>query len=742
MADEADPFLDWEKNVPAGLIPAVKHLRELFSEADRKCNWTTKAWCYAAMHPNQADKIAEAKGYGPALGTLKALIGPSYLQYFEHQLGQDTPSSMLHAFFFMYEEAMSTQVGAAFNNLLAIGNSHAMSISSPPIDWAAWHTKSMIHGAAYQVESWLKTCCDIQPYIPGDSDESIYWRKWQAPRLVLMKPSLGAPFDASRVWEREDVETSLHVAEAYKDFFVRHLESVLKECVGRSHVEAAVKGCEPAAKRQEPSSDEAKSTLPLLEAELTYLHSPKAKEDYIAKEQRRLAGAALGSGLPHASGSLLDRRETVEEGAMRRLRAAQEQARQEIEAAKQNEARQLAERSAALQSTEAIDAQGKPASPSEWRQLHDDFMNIVTEERKHWPSPHRRQKGYRVHGLVASSVPGPNGKPGIGWIVHQSPTEKIKVDYELVATRAGRALGQAPDTVDGPLNHWLHALRSYLSTNRSKWLKRLKWQDQLSGAEENIWQISSVCEASAAFCRRQEKAALESKRQQAADEGANPPVDTREAGHELKLSGPAKGGLLAMSREAKRKAALEERLRSEALIGGLFTSDPRRKELQQALLEIAIPLIDRAKRKEEATQRAPLSPPPGILPPRSLSSMTAFPRLGSREPVPERTRKKRRTTKSKAQLKRAQVIFGAIQAGLKGLKYCGELDSKKLQILADWKDTGCPNSYGAAYKQGEPWRKRIQDEKYRHQVMYDAESPKERERIIEGNTSTTRSTRS
>jgi hypothetical protein len=208
-----------------------------------------------------------------------------------------------------------------------------------------------------------------------------------------MKPSLGAPFDASRVWEREDVETSLRVAKTYREYFVRHLENVLKNSVGKAHLEMATKG-EHATKIQTVSEVE-----------------------------------------------------TV--------------------------------------------------SSSIWRQLHDEFMNLVTEERKHRAPP-----------LIASFLPQPDDKPGVVWMIHQSPTQKIQADFELLATRAGRTLGQAPDTVDGPLNHWLNALRGDLSNNRSKWLRRFK-VSMVSGPEKDAWCIEFVSEASAVFCRRLEKAALE-----------------------------------------------------------------------------------------------------------------------------------------------------------------------------------------------------------------------------------------
>lgn len=72
-------------------------------------------------------------------------------------------------------------------------------------------------------------------------------------------------------------------------------------------------------------------------------------------------------------------------------------------------------------------------------------------------------------------------------------------------------------------------------------------------------------------------------------------------------------------------------------------------------------------------------------------------------------------TPSNAERKRREAIYGAVQAKLKGLKYCRILDSRNLQPPQVWIDEGCPEKYAAAYASGKKWQKRIQDEKYRYQ---------------------------
>ena len=97
----------------------------------------------------------------------------------------------------------------------------------------------------------------------------------------------------------------------------------------------------------------------------------------------------------------------------------------------------------------------------------------------------------------------------------------------------------------------------------------------------------------------------------------------------------------------------------------------------------------------------------------------------------------RKAPMSKTQLHRAAVIFGAIQSGLKGKKYCTALDHRNLRLPNQWIEDGCPGSYVQAYKDAR-WRKRIQDEKCRYRKQYDKTSLQEREAIIQGENGTRR----
>jgi hypothetical protein len=85
---------------------------------------------------------------------------------------------------------------------------------------------------------------------------------------------------------------------------------------------------------------------------------------------------------------------------------------------------------------------------------------------------------------------------------------------------------------------------------------------------------------------------------------------------------------------------------------------------------------------------------------------------------------------TKAQENRRRRIFGVLQMGYKGRKYCQALDDRKLPIPEPWRKNGCPRSYSEAYR-SDNWKQSISNEKSNHQRLYDRMTPSERERFIE-----------
>ncbi len=74
--------------------------------------------------------------------------------------------------------------------------------------------------------------------------------------------------------------------------------------------------------------------------------------------------------------------------------------------------------------------------------------------------------------------------------------------------------------------------------------------------------------------------------------------------------------------------------------------------------------------------------------------------------APEVSKKKKKQKLTKADT----VMFAAIILGLESTKYCAFLDNHG--VTPKWSDSG-PSTYSKAYKDGDPWRKKIQDQKTR-----------------------------
>jgi hypothetical protein len=62
-----------------------------------------------------------------------------------------------------------------------------------------------------------------------------------------------------------------------------------------------------------------------------------------------------------------------------------------------------------------------------------------------------------------------------------------------------------------------------------------------------------------------------------------------------------------------------------------------------------------------------------------------------------------------------KAVWNIIQRGLRGQTYCREVDRAGARPRKEWILDGCPGTYQGAYLLGQPWKKRIQDEKSRIQ---------------------------
>jgi hypothetical protein len=112
-----------------------------------------------------------------------------------------------------------------------------------------------------------------------------------------------------------------------------------------------------------------------------------------------------------------------------------------------------------------------------------------------------------------------------------------------------------------------------------------------------------------------------------------------------------------------------------------------------------------------------------------------------RVPVPEgkesghsRNTNRRRARKQSSREKlRDAVMFTAIMDRLEGIKYCRFLQQRGISPQPNWFSEGCPKTYPEAYEAGEPWQKRIQDEKSRARkklLHMEHENPEGLEKLV------------
>jgi hypothetical protein len=100
----------------------------------------------------------------------------------------------------------------------------------------------LIRSHTHSIRNWVRDVCDNHVYDPTeDREERIFWKKWQAPMFLVMKPSLYQPYEASRCWERNDTESSSQLLEHFVQHYVVHLEVKMKRAAGQAALEWAKK---------------------------------------------------------------------------------------------------------------------------------------------------------------------------------------------------------------------------------------------------------------------------------------------------------------------------------------------------------------------------------------------------------------------------------------------------------------------------------------------------------------------
>jgi hypothetical protein len=228
----------WEQNLPADLIPPIKHLRKIFEDNHWTYGQITEKLCYSQLHLNEPNQVV--KEYLDPLQKLKIIVGIEATQRFIELIKTQTAPAIFKAFFDLYLDGMTVTALAVFHQLAAVGKANERRLGVSHLEWAETHAKNMIRSKIHLIEIWTRNVCDRQLYDPNeDTEEQIFWRKWQAPRLIFMKPARHTPYDPERNWERLDTEDSRGLPEALATDYVLRVEIMLEKVAGQAALELA-----------------------------------------------------------------------------------------------------------------------------------------------------------------------------------------------------------------------------------------------------------------------------------------------------------------------------------------------------------------------------------------------------------------------------------------------------------------------------------------------------------------------
>jgi hypothetical protein len=228
----------WDQNLPADLIAPIKHLRKHFDLNHFSNGWVTQKLCYFQLHPD--DPIPEYKEFLEPLQNLKLIAGTNAAWRFIGLIKMQTAPATFKAYFELYLDGMTTTAIAIFRELADIGKAHEQRLGVPHLEWADAQTKNLIRSHMHRIAMWIQNVCDKRQYDPNeDSEEQIFWRKWQAPRLLVMEPSRFTPYEPQRNWERFDAEESGDLLEAFSEHYVIYVETRVERIAGQAAVELA-----------------------------------------------------------------------------------------------------------------------------------------------------------------------------------------------------------------------------------------------------------------------------------------------------------------------------------------------------------------------------------------------------------------------------------------------------------------------------------------------------------------------
>jgi hypothetical protein len=272
----------WEKDLAADLLPAIEHLRKIFGDNHWSYGHITQKLCYWILHPGTPHE--EVADYIKPFDQIKAIVGAEGRKSFLEIFDKKTAPAYFKSYFDIYLNALIAMTLSLFMQFVAIGKANEQRLGTSHLKWAEEQTKNMIRSKMHTIEIWIRDVCDVRVYDPEeDHEELIFWRKWQAPMLLMMKPARHWPYDPNRSWERMDAKDSRGLLEAFAVDYVLRIEGSVEKLAGILAVELAK---QPKPSPQPISTSTAK--VPLSPEKIVASGQPDPKPASARQEVRKL----------------------------------------------------------------------------------------------------------------------------------------------------------------------------------------------------------------------------------------------------------------------------------------------------------------------------------------------------------------------------------------------------------------------------------------------------------------------
>ncbi len=284
----------WEKITPEVLKPSIKHIREAFSTAHWQCAQITEHLCYAALHPDTADR-ASLVPYVKAFEVYRKIIGSAADAEVQGLLRLGSESAIFMAYSDAYRYVLVAEVQKLFNDVLQIALANSDILGHPPVEWAKEHFIILIDRKVNLVKGWIKDVCDEQNHSKSvetakDFEELVFRKNWRAPRLIWMKPSGACSYDPDTAWAREDGQTTERLVEGLSGRFIELLGIDLDNIVGDAHLRLAKEGRPPSQVPRRMATEKVTHEVPVAD-----LPDNKEQEVPAQRAQSEQRGRAPGS---------------------------------------------------------------------------------------------------------------------------------------------------------------------------------------------------------------------------------------------------------------------------------------------------------------------------------------------------------------------------------------------------------------------------------------------------------------